>query len=83
MRDPQEYLKTIRADGQSDHTGSVEKFAGGMITSIEGNQGEKVGRRVIPLGCGNGENWKKTHFSSRSIARIRFIKRCKASHRGL
>ena len=36
-------------DGYSDHIGFVEKVSGGMITAIEGNRGEKVARRVIPL----------------------------------
>ena len=39
-------------DGYSDHIGYVEKVSGGMITAIEGNRGEKVDRRVIPLGWG-------------------------------
>lgn len=39
-------------DGYSDHMGFVEKVSGGMITAIEGNRGEKVDRRVIPLGWG-------------------------------
>ncbi len=36
-------------DGYSDHIGFVEKVSGGMVTAIEGNRGEKVARRVIPL----------------------------------
>ena len=39
-------------DGYSDHIGFVEKVSGGMVTAIEGNRGEKVARRVIPLGWG-------------------------------
>ena len=39
-------------DGYSDHIGFVEKVSGGMVTAIEGNRGEKVDRRVIPLGWG-------------------------------
>ena len=39
-------------DGYSDHIGFVEKVSDGMITAIEGNRGEKVDRRVIPLGWG-------------------------------
>ena len=39
-------------DGYSDHIGFVEKVSGGMITAIEGNWGEKVARRAIPLGWG-------------------------------
>lgn len=37
-------------DGYSDHIGFVEKVSGGKVTAIEGNRGEKVDRRVIPLG---------------------------------
>ena len=39
-------------DGYSDHIGFVEKVSGGKVTAIEGNRGEKVDRRVIPLGWG-------------------------------
>ena len=39
-------------DGYSDHIGFVEKVSGGMVTAIEGNRGEKVDRRVLPLGWG-------------------------------
>ena len=39
-------------DEYSDHIGFVENVSSGMITAIEGNRGEKVDRRVIPLGWG-------------------------------
>lgn len=37
-------------DGNSDHIGYVESVSGGKITTLEGNMGEKVGRRTIPVG---------------------------------
>lgn len=39
-------------DGNSDHIGYVESVSGGKITTLEGNMGEKVGRRTIPVGYG-------------------------------
>lgn len=35
--------------GWSDHVGIVEKVSGRNITVIEGNKGEEVGRRVLPI----------------------------------
>ncbi|GMN96901.1 glucosaminidase domain-containing protein [Blautia wexlerae] len=39
-------------DGYSDHIGFVEKVSDGNVTAIEGNRGEMVARRKIPLGWG-------------------------------
>lgn len=39
-------------DGYSDHIGYVEDVNGNIITAIEGNKGEAVGRRYIPIGHG-------------------------------
>lgn len=39
-------------DGYSDHIGFVEEISGGNVTAIEGNRGEMVARRKIPLGWG-------------------------------
>lgn len=39
-------------DGYSDHIGFVEEVSGGNVTAIEGNRGEMVARRKIPLGWG-------------------------------
>ena len=39
-------------DGYADHIGYVESVSGGNITVIEGNKGEAVARRVIPVGWG-------------------------------
>lgn len=36
----------------SDHIGAVEDVKNGLITAIEGNKDEEVGRRVIPVGWG-------------------------------
>ena len=38
--------------GYSDHIGFVEEVSGGDVTAIEGNKGEMVARRKIPLGWG-------------------------------
>jgi len=39
-------------DGYSAHIGFVEEVSGGNVTAIEGNRGEMVARRKIPLGWG-------------------------------
>jgi len=39
-------------DGYSDHIGVVESVSGGKITVIEGNRGNAVSRRTIPVGWG-------------------------------
>ena len=39
-------------DGGADHIGVVEKVSGSQITIIEGNRGEAVARRTIPVGWG-------------------------------
>ena len=39
-------------DGNADHIGYVESVSGSNITVIEGNKGEAVARRVIPVGWG-------------------------------
>lgn len=44
--------KTQPNDGYSDHIGYVEKVSNGKIIAIEGNRGEAVARREIPVGWG-------------------------------
>ncbi len=39
-------------DGYSDHIGIVESVTNGIITTIEGNYKDSVGRRQIPVGWG-------------------------------
>lgn len=39
-------------DGNADHIGYVESVSNSNITVIEGNKGEAVARRVIPVGWG-------------------------------
>lgn len=39
-------------NGYSDHIGYVESVSNGKITAIEGNKGEAVARRVMPVGWG-------------------------------
>lgn len=40
-------------NGYSDHIGVVESVSNGKITTIEGNKGEAVARRVLSVGNGN------------------------------
>ncbi len=44
--------KTQPNNGYSDHIGYVEKVTNGKIIAIEGNRGEAVARREIPVGWG-------------------------------
>lgn len=39
-------------DGFADHIGFVESVSNGMVTTIEGNYGNMVKRRTIPVGSG-------------------------------
>lgn len=39
-------------DGEADHIGYVESVSGGVITAIEGNISNRVGRRTIGVGAG-------------------------------
>lgn len=39
-------------DGYSDHIGVVEKVENGKVTVIEGNRGNAVSRRTVPVGWG-------------------------------
>lgn len=48
-----DWNKTVQPnDGTPDHIGIVEKVIGNTITAIEGNKGEKVDRRQLPVGHG-------------------------------
>ena len=44
--------KTQPNDGYSDHIGFVETVTSGKIVALEGNRGEAVARREIPIGWG-------------------------------
>lgn len=51
-------------DGYSDHIGYVESVSGGVITVIEGNKGEAVARRQIPVGWGYIRGFAKPKYAS-------------------
>lgn len=51
-------------DGYSDHIGYVEAVSGGTITAIEGNKGEAVGRRTIPVGWGYIRGFARPKYAS-------------------
>lgn len=51
-------------DGYSDHIGYVENVSGGTITLIEGNKGEAVARRQIPVGWGYIRGYARPKYAS-------------------
>lgn len=51
-------------DGYSDHIGYVEVVSGGNITCMEGNKGEAVGRRTIPVGWGYIRGYARPKYAS-------------------
>lgn len=51
-------------DGNSDHIGYVESVSGGVITAIEGNKGEAVGTRSIPVGWGYIRGYARPKYAS-------------------
>lgn len=53
-------------DGYSDHIGVVESVSGNMITVIEGNRGEAVARRKIPVGWGYIRGYAAPKYDSAS-----------------
>lgn len=53
-------------DGYSDHIGYVESVSGGKITTLEGNMGEKVGRRTIPVGYGYIRGFARPKYAASS-----------------
>lgn len=53
-------------DGNSDHIGYVESVSGGKITTLEGNMGEKVGRRTIPVGYGYIRGFARPKYAASS-----------------
>lgn len=55
-------------DGYSDHIGYVESVSGGVITVIEGNKGEAVARRQIPVGWGYIRGFAKPKYASGGTA---------------
>ena len=53
-------------NGWADHIGIVEKVRGNKITVIEGNYGEKVARRTIPVGWGYIRGYAKLNYATKS-----------------
>lgn len=51
-------------DGYSDHIGYVESVSGSTITVIEGNKGEAVARRQIPVGWGYIRGYARPKYAS-------------------
>ena len=58
-------------DGYSDHIGYVEAVSGGTITAIEGNKGEAVGRRTIPVGWGYIRGFARPKYASSGSSTIK------------
>lgn len=53
-------------NGNSDHIGIVESVNNGMITVIEGNMSERVGRRTIRVGHGNIRGFARPRYATSS-----------------
>lgn len=51
-------------DGYSDHIGYVEDVSGITITAIEGNKGEAVERRQLPVGWGYIRGFARPKYTS-------------------
>ena len=69
--------KTQPNDGYSDHIGYVESVSGGQITCIEGNKGEAVARRTVPVDWGYIRGFARPKYVSggststtKSIAKV-------------
>ena len=58
--------KTQPNDGYSDHIGYVESVSNGQITAIEGNRGEAVARRTIPVGWGMIRGFARPKYAKSS-----------------
>ena len=55
--------RTQPNDGFADHIGFVEKVSGRTITTIEGNKGNMVARRVISVGAGQIRGYARPKYS--------------------
>lgn len=53
-------------NGYSDHIGVVESVSNGKITTIEGNKGEAVARRVLSVGNGNIRGFARPKWAATS-----------------
>ncbi len=55
-------------DAYSDHIGAVVSVQNGTITVIEGNKGEAVGYRTIPVGWGNIRGYAAPKYDAAAAA---------------
>lgn len=55
-------------DGYSDHIGYVESIFDGIINCMEGNKGEAVGTRKIPVGWGYIRGYARPKYNASSTA---------------
>ena len=53
----------------SDHIGVVEKVSGGLITTIEGNLNDRVGRRTLNVGNGNIRGYARPKYGKAAVAK--------------
>ena len=61
--------KTQPNDGYADHIGIVESVSGNVITTIEGNYKDSVGRRTIAVGNGQIRGYARPKYA-KSTAKI-------------
>lgn len=57
-------------DGNADHIGYVESVSGSNITVIEGNKGEAVARRVIPVGWGYIRGYAAPKYDAAAVTPV-------------
>ncbi|WP_235906302.1 phage tail tip lysozyme [Porcincola intestinalis] len=62
--------KTQPNDGYADHIGIVESVSGNMITTIEGNYKDAVGRRVIPVGWGYIRGYARPRYAAEAQQKV-------------
>lgn len=64
------YRSTQPNDGYADHIGYVESVSGSNITVIEGNKGEAVARRVIPVGWGYIRGYAAPKYDAATVTPV-------------
>lgn len=67
--------KTQPNNGNSDHIGYVEEVVGNEIICIEGNKGEAVARRRIPIGWGYIRGYARPKYAKVTTKTIEQIAR--------
>ena len=58
-------------DGFADHIGFVEKVSGHTITTIEGNKGNKVARRMLSVGAGQIRGYARPKYSGTTSSTVK------------